>query len=162
VKLNTSCCQRAPRPAGFGPREEAAVGRQASTQSILYRIQSINSMVTAPYRGRRARYICDPFVRLCGQADFCQGINFWIVRDSVVKPRSRSLRPVPDVSGLRALARRSSPTISLSINPIHSSRSKIKGSTESARCAGIHVASSPSNDIARTTPANTRGSRGFA
>ena len=46
--------------------------------------------------------------------------------------------------------------------PIHSSRSRIKGSTDSARCAGIHVASSPSNNIARTTPANTSGSRGVA
>jgi hypothetical protein len=46
--------------------------------------------------------------------------------------------------------------------PSHSSRSSIKGSTDSARCAGIHVASSPSNNIARTTPANTSGSRGVA
>ena len=42
----------------------------------------------------------------------------------------------------------------------HSSRSRINGSTDSARCAGIHVASRSSNDIARTTPASTRGSRG--
>src|SRR6266487_2825565 len=46
--------------------------------------------------------------------------------------------------------------------PIHSSRSSIAGSTESARCAGIHVASSPSNDMATTTPASTSGSRGVA
>src|SRR5437660_3464342 len=45
---------------------------------------------------------------------------------------------------------------------VHSSRSRIKGSTDSARCAGIHVASSPSNDIAKTTPTNTSGSRGVA
>ena len=44
----------------------------------------------------------------------------------------------------------------------HSSRSNIMGSTDSARRAGIHVASSPSNDIARTTPAKTSGSRGVA
>src|SRR5215831_6915594 len=44
----------------------------------------------------------------------------------------------------------------------HSSRSRIKGSTDRARCAGIQVASSPSNDMARTTPANTNGSRGEA
>lgn len=46
--------------------------------------------------------------------------------------------------------------------PIHSSRSSIDGSTDSARRAGIQVASSPSNDIARSTPANTSGSRGVA
>ena len=45
---------------------------------------------------------------------------------------------------------------------IHSSRSRTKGSTNSARCAGIHVATSPSNAIANTTPANTSGSRGVA
>jgi hypothetical protein len=45
---------------------------------------------------------------------------------------------------------------------IHSSRSNIAGSIESARCAGIHVATNPSNAIARTTPANTSGSRGVA
>jgi hypothetical protein len=45
---------------------------------------------------------------------------------------------------------------------IYSSRSNIAGSTDSARCAGIHVARSPTNAIARTTPANTRGSRGVA
>jgi len=45
---------------------------------------------------------------------------------------------------------------------VHSSRSRIIGSIESARCAGIHVATSPSNDIARTVPANTSGSRGVA
>jgi hypothetical protein len=45
---------------------------------------------------------------------------------------------------------------------VHSSRSRIIGSIESARCAGIHVASSPSNNIARTVPAKTIGSRGVA
>src|SRR5262249_34383250 len=44
----------------------------------------------------------------------------------------------------------------------HSSRRSIAGSTDSARCAGIHVAISPSNAIARTVPVNTRGSRGVA
>jgi glucose-6-phosphate 1-dehydrogenase len=33
---------------------------------------------------------------------------------------------------------------------------------DAAACAGIQVASSPSNAIARTTPANTSGSRGVA
>ena len=37
-----------------------------------------------------------------------------------------------------------------------------QGSTDSARCAGIHVASSPSKAIARTTPPSTSGSRGVA
>jgi hypothetical protein len=46
--------------------------------------------------------------------------------------------------------------------PGHSSRSSVEGSSDSARCAGIHVASSPSNAIATTTPVNTRGSRGVA
>jgi len=46
--------------------------------------------------------------------------------------------------------------------PIHSARSKIRGSTESARCAGIQVASSPNNNIASTTPDSTSGSRGVA
>ncbi len=45
---------------------------------------------------------------------------------------------------------------------VHSSRSSIIGSIESARCAGIQVANSPSKAIARTTPANTSGSRGVA
>lgn len=49
-----------------------------------------------------------------------------------------------------------------SITPIQSSRSNIAGSIESARCAGIHVATNPSNAIATTTPANTNGSRGVA
>jgi hypothetical protein len=50
----------------------------------------------------------------------------------------------------------------LSIKLIHSSRSRIAGSIDSARCAGIQVATRPSNVIARTTPVNTRGSRGVA
>jgi hypothetical protein len=45
---------------------------------------------------------------------------------------------------------------------VHSSRSRIMGSIESARCAGIQVASSPSSNIARTVPAKTSGSRGVA
>jgi hypothetical protein len=44
----------------------------------------------------------------------------------------------------------------------HSSRSRASGLTDSARCAGIHVASNPSAAIARTTPASTSGSRGVA
>ena len=43
-----------------------------------------------------------------------------------------------------------------------SSRSRIRGLTESARSAGIQVASRPSAAIARTTPTNTTGSRGVA
>jgi hypothetical protein len=35
--------------------------------------------------------------------------------------------------------------LTFSITPIHSSRSNIAGSIESARCAGIHVATNPSN-----------------
>jgi hypothetical protein len=45
---------------------------------------------------------------------------------------------------------------------VHSSRSSTQGSSDSARRAGIHVASSPTNAIARTTPASTKGSRGVA
>jgi Fic-DOC domain mobile mystery protein B len=45
---------------------------------------------------------------------------------------------------------------------VHSSRSNVIGFTDSARRAGIHVASSPSNAMARTTPARTSGSRGVA
>jgi hypothetical protein len=55
-----------------------------------------------------------------------------------------------------------SPTTSLSVKRLHSSRSSIAGSTERARCAGIQVASNPSKPIARTTTANTRGSRELA
>jgi hypothetical protein len=40
-----------------------------------------------------------------------------------------------------------------------SSRSKIKGSADSARCARIHAAKSPSSMVI-TTPASTNGSRG--
>ena len=46
--------------------------------------------------------------------------------------------------------------------PTHSSRSRIKGLTDSARLAGIQVATSPNSSIARTTPASTSGSRGVA
>jgi hypothetical protein len=45
---------------------------------------------------------------------------------------------------------------------LHSSRSSFKGSAPNARCAGIQVASRPSSSMARTTPANTSGSRGVA
>src|SRR5450755_3212046 len=41
----------------------------------------------------------------------------------------------------------------------HSSRSSFNGSSESARCAGIHVASRPRNNIAKITPPSTSGSR---
>ena len=44
----------------------------------------------------------------------------------------------------------------------HSSRSRIIGSTERARYAGIHVATRPSNAMAIITPPNTRGSRAVA
>ena len=92
---------------------------------------------------------------------------------STVRPctrRNNGRQEVPRTSSalagyrllFRARSKRSCPTISLSISPIHSSRSSIKGFTDSARCAGIHVASSPSNDIARTTPDRTSGSRGVA
>ena len=54
------------------------------------------------------------------------------------------------------------PTIISFNRESHSSRRSIAGSTDSARCAGIHVAISPSNAIARTVPVNTRGSRGVA
>jgi hypothetical protein len=54
------------------------------------------------------------------------------------------------------------PDDKLSLKPIHSSRSSCIGSIDSARCAGIQVASNPSNAIARTTLANTTGSRGVA
>src|SRR5262245_58698385 len=52
--------------------------------------------------------------------------------------------------------------ISQATNPTHSARSNIRGLTDSSRCAGIQVASSPSDSITRTTPANTSGSRGVA
>jgi hypothetical protein len=64
-------------------------------------------------------------------------------------------------SGFPGLSPRG-PTIIPSVKPIHSSRSSIAGSIDSARCAGIHVASSPSNNMARATPARTSGSRGVA
>lgn len=44
----------------------------------------------------------------------------------------------------------------------YSSRSNIAGSTDSARWAGTEAASNPTNDIARTTPTSTIGSRGVA
>src|ERR1700730_18081748 len=50
----------------------------------------------------------------------------------------------------------------ISIELIQSSRRRITGSSDRARCAGIHVARRPSNAIAKTTPANTSGSRGVA
>lgn len=46
--------------------------------------------------------------------------------------------------------------------PIHSSRSNIAGSMDSARCAGIQVAKSPNSAMAITTPASTSGSREVA
>ena len=45
---------------------------------------------------------------------------------------------------------------------IYSSRRSIAGWTDSARWAGIHVATRPSNDITRTTLSITSGSRGVA
>ena len=54
------------------------------------------------------------------------------------------------------------PTISSFNRESHSSRRSIAGSTDSARCAGIHAAISPSNAIAITVPVNSRGSRGVA
>lgn len=45
---------------------------------------------------------------------------------------------------------------------LHSSRSRIIGSTASALCAGIHAAASPSASIVSTTPPNTSGSFGDA
>jgi hypothetical protein len=45
---------------------------------------------------------------------------------------------------------------------VHSSRNRTRGSTDSARCAGIHVATRPRKAIATTTPASTNGSRGVA
>jgi hypothetical protein len=44
----------------------------------------------------------------------------------------------------------------------HSSRNRINGSTDSARCAGTHVDSRPSSAMAATTPPSTNGSRGLA
>src|SRR5205823_7671681 len=54
--------------------------------------------------------------------------------------------------------------IALALKPrrVHSSRRRINGFTDRARCAGIHVPNSPSNAIATTTPARTTGSRGVA
>jgi hypothetical protein len=46
--------------------------------------------------------------------------------------------------------------------PAQSSRSRTIGSTESARCAGIHVAARPNEAMARTTPANTKWIAGVA
>ena len=70
-------------------------------------------------------------------------------------PKKRQNGPVFRV--IENLLQRSVP-----IAPSHSSRSNIIGSTDSARRAGIQAATSPSTAIARTTPANTRGSRGVA
>jgi hypothetical protein len=55
-----------------------------------------------------------------------------------------------------------SPTIQPLRKAFHSSRSSIAGSIDNARCAGIHVATSPSKAIATTTPVNTSGSQGVA
>jgi hypothetical protein len=89
-------------------------------------------------------------------------IGFMTVPNEAVRSQHRSTyahsRKPLTVGGLRRAERAET----LSTMAIHSSRSSIKGSTDRARCAGIHVASSPSNDIARTTPANTSGSRGVA
>jgi len=52
--------------------------------------------------------------------------------------------------------------LSFSNQAVHSSRSNVDGSSDSARCAGIQVANKPSNAIASTTPAKTSGSRGVA
>jgi len=46
-----------------------------------------------------------------------------------------------------------------SVQPTHSPRSNIAGSIDSARRTGIHLATSPSKDIARATPVSTSGSR---
>jgi hypothetical protein len=67
-----------------------------------------------------------------------------------------------NISGDAQLSSGSRRTYSNPCPVVHSSRSRIAGSMESARCAGIHVATSPNNDIARTVPTNTNGSRGDA
>ena len=46
-----------------------------------------------------------------------------------------------------------------SVQPTHSPRGNIAGSIDSARRTGIHLATSPSKDIARATPVSTSGSR---
>src|SRR5437879_12612027 len=46
-----------------------------------------------------------------------------------------------------------------SVQPTHSPRSNIAGSIDSARRTRIHLATSPSKDIARATPVSTSGSR---
>ena len=68
------------------------------------------------------------------------------------------------VKFLRSSKHRLKPQAALRLRsrPDQSSRNRTKGSIDSARCAGIHVATSPSSDMARTTPANTSGSRGVA
>ena len=43
-----------------------------------------------------------------------------------------------------------------------STRRRTRGLTESARCAGIHVATSPRSAMATTTPVSTRGSCALA
>jgi hypothetical protein len=77
------------------------------------------------------------------------------------RPAQRAMLPprspfLPQVSTVLKCAE------TLSLKPIHSSRSNIMGSTDSARRAGIQAAISPSDNIARTTPVTTSGSRGVA
>jgi hypothetical protein len=74
----------------------------------------------------------------------------------------RALKESGDAEAKRVEEFHTASGCAASAAPIHCSRSSSIGSIDNARCAGIQVASSPSNNIARTTLANTSGSRGVA
>jgi len=92
----------------------------------------------------------------------------WLLAVQYIFPRKidwRFLRGIPtrNVGGdARLPSCQSQNLFQPVLQSVHSSRNNIIGSADSARRAGIHAARSPSNAIARTTPANINGSWGVA
>src|ERR1039457_6486959 len=85
-----------------------------------------------------------------------QGIAILLHRSASSSAEIAPLECV-DQSQLTASTDRGRPS-----HPIYSSRSRLRGFTNKARCAGTQVARRPSNNMARTTPPRTSGSRGLA
>ena len=122
---------------------------------------------------REGRLGADSSSPWVGEEEFMAGLRAYFKRHAFgnsefsdllsveFKSRVRSCRFSPDSSWdpsrePAALSNRSRQKHS------HSSLSKITGFTDNARCAGIHVATNPSSNIATTTPPSTTGSRGVA
>jgi len=121
---------------------------QAAARSVLGEKQKQPQRQKQPHRLRRVDRVtpCQALSRFQSRTGLKRELAIW---------HKTRMRP-------QLLLVSTHPASTLALRAIHSSRSRINGSTDKARCAGIHVASRPSNDMVRTTPANTIGSRGLA